>query len=160
MAGSIEAIRLTRRKYARAALTGEGALRFGGRFNSPGQRAIYASESLSLAALEILVHAGQPRDLADYVGLRLTFDVEFMLDVGPLPVGWRDNSWPKTVQQIGDEWLSEERSAVLRVPSAVVPSEHNYVINPQHPDFERILREEMDPDLDNRIYRLGERESS
>lgn len=152
---SIEAFRLIRPTYVDTALTGEGARRYGGRFNSPGRSVIYASSALSLAVLEVLVHAAQPRDLSDYVGIRLAFDAELARNVGALPWGWRDNSWPEAVQHIGDRWLDERRSAALRVPSAVIPSEDNYVIDPGHPDFEQIRHEVVEVDIDNRIYRIG-----
>ena len=153
---SVDAIRLTRRQYIDSALTGEGARLFGGRFNSLGRSVVYASATLSLAVLEILVHAVRPSDLAGYVGLRLAFDEALVEDVGPLPEYWRDNSWPAAVQSLGDRWLDEERSAILRVPSAVLPSESNYLLNPRHPAFAQVRHEVVDVDIDERVYRLGQ----
>ena len=74
---------------------------------------------------------------------------------GSLPVYWRDNSWPADVQALGDAWLESERAAVLRVPSAVLPSESNYLVNPAHPDAERVAHEVVEVDPDPRLYRLG-----
>jgi len=132
--------RLTRKTYADDAFTGEGARRFGGRFNSPGTRVVYAADSLALALIETLVGLVDYEDLYDYVFFRAELDARHV-DVLPpedLPDGW-DARPPKAAsRQVGDAWLGERRSVALQVPSVVVPHSFNYVLNPEHPAFHEI----------------------
>lgn len=125
--------RLTREKYAD--LTGEGARRLGGRWNSPGRAAVYLSEEAALPVLEVLVHLDLPPELVpgDYVLLRvaldaLSADAESAVEQGP--------SEPLTLagsRRHGDAWLEEGRTPLLRVPSAIVAESFNLVLNPAHP---------------------------
>jgi RES domain-containing protein len=110
----------------------------GGRWNSPGVEVIYATGTESLAVLEILVHYDVlPRDYAltriqipEHVG------IEQLLT---LPPGW-DSLVPNAdAQAEGDKWVREARSAVLSVPSRVIGSERNFIINPLHPQFSAIV---------------------
>jgi len=129
--------RLTRKKYADEAFTGEGARRFGGRFNSPGTRAVYAAESLALALVETLVGLTDYADLYRYVFFRVELEEEHVevLSREKLPEGWDARPPTGATRQVGDAWLSEGRPLALRVPSVVVPYSHNYVLNPDHPAF-------------------------
>ncbi len=119
---------------------GAGARRFGGRWNSPGLPAVYTACSRALAALEVLVHLPRP---APPVRFRL-FSVEFPVDwieVVKDPAILRAATSPsiqKQTQRFGDHWLRETRSAALRVPSAVIPDEPNFILNPVHPAFARL----------------------
>jgi RES domain-containing protein len=131
--------RLTRTKHLGTAWNGEGAKRAGGRWNSVGVRVVYASATLSLALVETLVHL-PGGILPAYSAIRCEIDellVE-VIDPGALPPVWRDYPPPREAQAIGGRWVAEARSAALRVPSVIVPSEFNYVLNPAHPDFARI----------------------
>lgn len=121
-------------RLAHAKLDGEGARLAGGRWNSRGRAAVYASSRLSLAALELLVHTDVPLVPPDLVAFEIeipdTLEVESVA-LADLPKDWRQPGHP-SCRSIGDTWLAEERTPVLRVPSAVVPEESNYIINPQH----------------------------
>lgn len=131
--------RLVREHYAYSAFSGEGAAKAGGRWNSRGLRAVYASESLSLAALETLVHLN-PRLSLRYAYFSVLFP-KALIEVLPperLPSGWNTEPPPDGPKRIGDQWLREQRSAVLQVPSVLVPTEWNFVINPAHPDFSKV----------------------
>ena len=121
-------------------LSGEGALRFGGRWNSPGRRAVYLGGSLALASLELLVHLRVPDVLRMYRKLRVRIPKRLISEVDErgLPAGWAMPGLHPVTQEIGDRWLAEGGSAVLRVPSAVVAGEMNYVLNPIHPGFGEI----------------------
>lgn len=132
--------RITKRKRARDAFTGEGAREFGGRWNNPGTAMVYTAESQSLAALEMLVHLDSPELLQKYVLIGVEIDDELVtqLDMSRLPRNWRDDPPPAQVRAIGDEWVVSGSSAVLRVPSALVPGENNFLLNPQHPDFAKL----------------------
>lgn len=135
---SLRAFRLSRRRYA--ALDGAGARRAGGRWSSVGVSAVYAAESISLAALELLVNLGSeeiPEDLVTTV-LDIPEELVERLDPQDLPGDWRATPAPAALQALGDEWIRRGNNAVLSVPSAVVPTERNYALNPVHPDFGRI----------------------
>jgi RES domain-containing protein len=133
---------------------GEGSRINGGRWNSPGSPAVYASGSVSLAVLERLVHTGDLSAMRGCFDFRVTIAEELIALVDPasLPPAWNDPQIRAPVQQIGDEWLARGETAVLRVPSAVIPMEYNYVLNPRHRDFTKLeigLREPLpiDPRL-------------
>jgi len=132
--------RIVKAKHAAAAFDGEGARVAGGRWNSPGVAMVYTSQSAALAALELLVHLGRSGILAEYVIFSCDFDDTAVETLKPsaLPADWRMYPAPLALQQIGDRWVHELRSAVLNVPSAVVGGESNFLINPRHPDFGRI----------------------
>ena len=131
--------RLTKTKYLSTAWDGEGAKKAGGRWNSPGVPVVYASGSLSLALVEVLVHL-PAKILPAYSALSLEFDTSLVTVVAPgqLPRNWKDSPPPPTTQGIGDDWVAGGTSAVLRVPSVVVPGEFNFILNPAHRDFGRI----------------------
>lgn len=138
---TVKAYRITTSKRSTTAFTGEGAAKVGGRWNSVRSKVVYTSSSLSLAMLEMLVH------LSDYATLEKSYvfiPVEIpgglidTVDTESLPIGWDSGTILGATQRIGDDWLAKGTSAVLAVPSAVVPYELNYVINPQHLDFPKI----------------------
>jgi RES domain-containing protein len=135
----LSAWRLTRTRHLATAWDGEGARLAGGRWNSVGVRAVYASGSLSLALVEILVHLPSGV-LPAYSAVPVELDeaVVEMLDPSALPASWMAHPPPREAQAVGDRWVEEGRSAALRVPSVIVPSEFNYVLNPAHADFRKI----------------------
>ncbi len=136
----IEAWRIVKAKHAATAFDGEGARLLGGRWNSPGTRMVYTSATVALAALEMLVHLGRGMTLPSYALIACQFDESLVtpLDESRLPLNWRSYPAPVELQTIGDEWAKGAASAVLRVPSAVVEKEANYLLNPDHPDFAKI----------------------
>ena len=131
--------RLTKTKYLSTAWDGEGASKAGGRWNRPGVPVVYAAGSLSLALVEVLVHL--PAEiLPAYSAVPVEFDDALVTVVAPaqLPRNWKDSPPPPATQAIGADWVASGASAVLRVPSVVVPGEFNFVLNPAHRDFGRI----------------------
>ena len=117
-------------------LDGRGGLRASARWHSRGQRIIYASPDPATALLEVLVHAEiEFRDLP----ISLCFiEIEAperisseTIPVPTLPAGWQ--SRPDMTRPIGDHWLASSRSALLMVPSVIVPETYNVLLNPQHP---------------------------
>jgi RES domain-containing protein len=132
----LSAWRLTRTRHLATAWDGEGARLAGGRWNSMGVRVVYASATLSLALVEILVHLPSGV-LPAYSAIPVEFDEVLVetFDPGALPASWMAHPPARDAQAIGDRWVEEARSAALRVPSVVVPSEFNYVLNPAHADF-------------------------
>lgn len=132
--------RITSNKFIKSAFNGEGARLFGGRWNSRGTPLIYTAESKSLAALEILVHLESPDLLQKFVFFEVKIEEALLsyLDPASLPENWREDPPPAAAQHMGDDWAGSARSAVLRVPSAIVPGEFNYLLNPRHPDFGKL----------------------
>ncbi len=124
----------------RVKLDGAGASRSGGRWNSKGVAVVYASGTLALAILEKLVHVDI--DLLPVGEVVLEIDVpDALISAFPprrLPRGWRRTPASAATQRLGDSWVRAGGSAVLAVPSVVVPSELNYLINPSHQDASRI----------------------
>ena len=137
---TVTAWRITKRKHARHAFSGEGAREFGWRWNNPGTAVVYTAQSQSLAALEMLVHLDSADLLEKYVLLAADFDHSRVkvVDASNLPRNWRADPPPAQVRSIGDEWVLGGSSAVLQVPSVLVSGENNFLLNPGHQDFARI----------------------
>ena len=142
---TLVAWRIVKARQAASAFDGEGARVEGGRWNSPGTPLVYTSQSAALAALEMLVHLGRASILLAYVLIPCMFDdpVVTRLDRKRLPKNWRSYPAPAGLQLIGDEWVKNPTSAVLEVPSAVIETDSNYLLNPHHRDFHAIRV--MDP---------------
>lgn len=134
--------RIVKSKHAGEAFTGEGARIHGGRWNSAGSSVLYTAGTLSLAILEMLVHVQSRELLERYVTFKVEFDASLVATVLPsdLPAGWGRSPISTAVRRVGDDWLKRGGSPVLRVPSVIVPSEWNYLLNPAHPDFNQIVR--------------------
>jgi RES domain-containing protein len=134
----LQAWRLTKTRYLAAAWDGEGARRAGGRWNSVGTAVVYTSATLSLALAETLVHL-PGGVLPAYTAIPVRFEEALVsvLEEKDVPADWTKSPPPASTQAIGDAWVSSKRTAVLRVPSVVVPVEFNYLLNPAHPDFRR-----------------------
>jgi RES domain-containing protein len=131
--------RIVKAKHAATAFSGEGAEKAGGRWNSRGRAIVYASGTLSLAALETLVHIS-PLAPFKYVAFRIEFDAALVekASLDTLPPNWDAEPPGQSSMAFGDEWVLQARSAVLEVPSAIIPIEFNYLLNPSHPDFRKI----------------------
>lgn len=131
---------IVKARYAASAWDGEGARLEGGRWNSPGIPLVYTSDSAALAALEMLVHLGRGAILGAYVLIGCTFDEELVSRVDPkrLPRNWRSYPAPPELQTLGDEWVKSGSSPVLQVPSAILVSDSNFLLNPRHREFKAI----------------------
>lgn len=147
----MEAWRIARTGDRAKAFSGEGARLYGGRWNSPGVRMVYAAGSRSLAILEILVHLNKAGSLGSYFLYEIEIDATLVQNVANVPQGW--NAEPPTAisQSIGDAWVRAASHPVLTVPSAVVPEERNYLLNPAHPGFTKLRLGNAQP------YRLDPR---
>ena len=149
--------RLTRPQYAATTLSGEGSARYPGRWNVRGVRVAYASETLSLALLEVLAHAENLDMLNQYVALQVTLPPDSLttLTLDELPEDWQADPPPESTRALGHAWFSRKETLVLKVPSVLVPTEHNFVINPEHPDFSRAKTAEPVPlPFDARVLRV------
>ena len=151
----IQAYRLVKRRQSVTAFDGEGARRFGGRWNSKGQACIYLTSSISLGHLEIMVHISDYHILGQYAVLSLDLEARDMMVLpnDALPNDWREYPASLSTAVIGNEWLAGLESAVLSVPSVIVPSERNYLLNPLHPRFRTIIRtvQEVEFSFDPRL---------
>jgi RES domain-containing protein len=146
--------RIVKTRFSADAFSGEGARLYGGRWNSPGIAMVYTAGSVSLATLELLVHLDTTSIIASYsiCPVDFTDSLVELLDPATLPSDWRQSPPPTSLQLIGDDWISRGSSVVLRVPSAVVEEEHNYLINPAHKDFKKLIIGKMKPcPLDSRL---------
>ena len=138
----IRAWRLCLAAHRATAFSGDGARRYGGRWNHKGQAAVYTAATQSLAALEILVHADTDLVANDYVVFAVDIPDGVAVErvaLADLPPQWREEYPPSVCRDLGSAWLAQGRAAVLAVPSAVIPAETNYLLNPEHPDFASLL---------------------
>lgn len=133
--------RIVKKKFESAAFDGEGARLYGGRWNSIGNPIVYTASSQSLAALEIMVHVSRPALLQKYVALCIEIPRNFVetYALKKLPKDWLASPPPTKLQEIGDKWVRSGSSVVLAVPSAVIPGEINFLLNPAHADFATLL---------------------
>lgn len=155
---NVTAWRIVKPSLARGAFSGDGARLAGGRWNSRGTSVVYLSQSISLAMLEVLVHVPSPELLDSFVLYEVSFAddlVRRLLDKD-LPPAWRASPPHPRAQAVGDAFVAAAREPVLRVPSAVVPREFNYVLNPAHPQFRSIKLGPMEPiEFDPRLHRTS-----
>jgi RES domain-containing protein len=147
--------RISRAVYARD-LSGEGSRRFGGRWNKKGVPVIYTSSHQSLAALEVLVHVpvtSIPEDL-QLITLKVpvTEETEQIL-TSDLPEDWQAYPAPDRLAEIGTNWAKRGEGLLLRVPSAIIPDESNFLINPLHEEARKIeIHAVRDYQFDKRIF--------
>jgi RES domain-containing protein len=133
-----QAWRIVRAIHAATAFSGEGAAKFGGRWNSPGVAIVYSSATQALAALETLVHLN-PFERFSYKAFEIQFDERLAeRHTAALPGDWRAEPPSPSTQRIGDQWVKRSSSPVLSVPSAIIPKEFNFLLNPAHPDVSGI----------------------
>ena len=129
--------RLTTGEYARD-ISGAGSRIYGGRWNPVGLAALYTSEFISLAILEILVRASKNTSPPSYT--LTSFEIPesdiYQVQLKKLKLEWKYDL--KYTQGIGEDFLSENQTLCVKVPSAIVPQENNFLLNPLHPDFKRV----------------------
>lgn len=144
---TVTAYRICKAEHAAGMWTGAGARVFGGRWNSKGVAVVYTAENRSLAAMEQLVHLLSPRSLTGYVIASITFDTAHVrrVETKDLPRRWNSPVAPPGLKRLGDAWIAAGKHAVLAVPSAVMPGEWNYLLNPAHPAFAGFARTKPEP---------------
>ena len=139
-------------------LSGTGSKLFGGRWNSIGVSALYTTENISLAILEILVNTEKKSIPPTYHLLKLQLPDNLIPSIivkDKLKLTWKDDF--EYSQWIGTEFLKQKKMLLLKVPSAVVDEENNYIFNPQHTDFKKIKIIEIKKfEFDNRLYLKNE----
>ena len=148
--------RIVKAVHAEQAFDGEGARQHGGRWNSPGVPMVYTADSPALAALELLVQLNDASRLPAFVLISVEIPDKLVKELrsSALPAGWRAHPAPPELQAHGDAWIQEGSSVSLRVPSAVEPRQHNFLLNPAHPQFRAVKVGKAEPyDLDLRLLR-------
>jgi len=136
----IRAFRIVQAKFASRAFDGEGASLYPGRWNQAGILMIYTAESLALATLEIFVQLNKMSSIElDYVYFDLSIPPEITVEsLQHLPEHWNQYPPINKTQELGANWIRTEKTAVLKVPSTIIPTEFNYLLNPKHADFKKI----------------------
>lgn len=133
--------RLCQAGYAKQALSGEGGMRASARWHDQGTRIVYTSSTLSLAALELLVRTDRafapPGLISVEIDVPPSVEIE-RVPLSRLPAGWDAYPAPTFTRAFGSKWIAGMRTAVLQVPSAVIPRENNFLLNPAHPRFARV----------------------
>jgi RES domain-containing protein len=142
---------------AHAAFDGEGARRYGSRWTRKGLPAVFASATLSLAALERFVHADPDLEPVDLVALSIeiadSVAVE-TIDLAELPAHWRAYPAPASLAAIGERWLRAARTVALSVPSVLIPHERNFILNPVHAEFAKLKTRTAEPfSFDPRMWK-------
>jgi len=152
----IRLYRVLRKAYSQAPFDGEGAYRYGGRWSSVGSRLCYTSEHESLALLEYFVHldADDPPDDLMLAAADIPDNVSReQTDASKLPPNWRETPAPLELTRFGDEFLQRGERGLLLVPSALAPSENNWLIIPQHADFRKLaVAETQRLSYDSRLF--------
>lgn len=130
--------RITGKKYA-ANLLGTGAALFPGRWNKKGTPVLYTSESKEIALLENIVHI-PPMLIPDLDILKIKIPDDSITEIKTheLPPNWVDYPAPAILAEIGENWVNENVTIALKVPSCIIRSAHNYILNCNHPDFRKI----------------------
>ena len=119
-------------------MSGEGARRYGGRWNSKGNAVVYTSISISLSLLELLIHSACYEEIKvnELMIIETNIDQLKELTASQLKTGWKEDI--EYCRYIGDEFLSTQSSLLMKVPSAIISEEYNILINPKHRDFAKV----------------------
>lgn len=131
----MEVFRISKVDYANK-LSSSGSAN---RWNYDGQNVIYTGLSRSLSTLELIVHKGSVKPKVEYKVMVISIaDYDHLLRqilISDLPTNWRNLSAYSDLQKIGSDWYENQETLILKIPSAVIPNEYNFVINTEHPDF-------------------------
>lgn len=131
----MEVFRIAKKEFADK-LTASGSAN---RWNTKGQQVIYTGATRSLSTLELIVHKGAVVPAATYKVMVISIaDNDHLFQqvkIGDLPPNWRTFAAYSSLQKIGSDWHTAQSTLVLKVPSAVIPYEYNYILNTEHPDF-------------------------
>lgn len=148
--------RLSRRRFS-FEFSGKGAAIFGNRWNSKGVEMVYTADSRALAMAEVAVYLTVATLPKEYVIMMIQIPKEILieeLNVNVLKEGWNNYPQLKATQNIGDQFIDNGKYCVLKVPSAVVKGDFNYILNPNHEDFRKIkIIEIEDFPFDKRMFR-------
>lgn len=135
-------------------ISGTGAKKLGGRWNSPGLPVVYTSCTISLSLLELLVYHSA------YEEIRVNILMRIEIPDIPAPSLTHKSlkqNWQKDIDYsrfIGNEFLKSKKSLLLKVPSVIIPEEYNVLLNPSHPDFKKVKVIKASPfQFDARLFK-------
>jgi RES domain-containing protein len=155
---TLHVYRIAKRKYRQDLWDGVGGRFADGRWTLRGHPVVYAAGSISLAMLEFAVHYKRRGWIPAAVLGRAQISEHMKIEtvtVDQLPADWRNPEPPRKLRKIGDDWLTRGEAAVLRVPSAIVPEEQNFLLNPAHQDFRLVtIHPATDFLFDRRLARV------
>lgn len=150
--------RLSKGAY-RLDLSGKGAELYGGRWNSKGMAMLYTSGSRALAFAEVAVHIPVSIVPKDYFLISIVIpDAAGIIELtaADMPADWRSNPHSNSTQKIGDQFILEAKDLVLKVPSAVVPGDFNFLINPAHSQHKEVMIDRAEAfEFDSRFVGRG-----
>ena len=130
--------RIADRKYIND-LSGTGAAMYGGRWNSKNTYMLYTAESPALALLETVVHLGKiPVKGFCMATIDIPEDKIQTFKSHDLPSDWFKNPAPDYLKTIGDYFVRTNKYLALKIPSVIIPEEHNYLLNPDFPEFNKV----------------------
>ncbi|HEX8561934.1 MAG TPA: RES domain-containing protein [Flavobacterium sp.] len=134
----MEVYRITKRKHA-SDILGTGAALYPGRWNQKGTAVLYTGESIEIALLENVVHA-PPMIIPelDILTLDIPEDSILELKISDLPINWQNYPAPTILSEIGKEWIDKGVAVALKVPSCIIPSSNNYILNCQHRHYSKV----------------------
>jgi RES domain-containing protein len=147
--------RIDRSKRRNDLLSGIGAEKIGGRWNEIGTRAVYTSQHISLAYLEVVMHLDITEDLpSDRILVHIDIPDEVSIyEFKKLPKDWTTFPYNSKTQEIFTKFVEDNKHAVLKVPSAIVRDEYNYILNPRHVDFQKLKVVKIQKfTFDSRLY--------
>jgi RES domain-containing protein len=154
---TLTVFRLGKSAYRDQLFSGQGGLYASGRWTPRGQLVVYASATISLAVLEYTVNYRRRGWVPATVLGRATIPTNLRVEtvsIDKLPSNWFAAAAPPQLQAVGGEWLERANAAILKVPSAIVIEEWNYLLNPVHADFRKLRVSEARPfNFDRRVAR-------
>ena len=149
--------RICKVKSATTAYSGAGGMESSGRWYNKELPIVYAAASMSLAALEYFVHLGRRDVKISLVSVQATISDTLAVEnlgVGVLPANWSISPPIDATRDLGTNWCAQGRSAIVRVPSAIIRGEFDYLLNTRHPDFKRMVIANGEPfSLDVRLWK-------
>ncbi|MGB5402654.1 MAG: RES family NAD+ phosphorylase [Robiginitalea sp.] len=148
--------RIAKSKY-KTDLSGTGAELHGGRWNNKGTKLIYTASSRALAMVEVAVHVSFNILPKDYFLVSIEVPDSKMRGITEndlKDIHWKSNPPSYLTQDMGDTFVAEQKSLILQVPSAVVPGDYNYLINPLHQDISKVKILSVESfDFDDRLFK-------
>lgn len=152
----MKVFRLSKKKYS-GKLDGKGAALSGNRWNSKGIEMVYTAESRALAMAELAVHLSLTALPSDYQMIEIDIPDSIMIteiNVKHLDSDWNINPPSPSTQEIGNDFIHENKCMILKVPSAVVKGDYNFLINPAHKGFDKIkVKGASDFIFDKRLFK-------
>jgi RES domain-containing protein len=147
--------RLSQKEFANQ-LNGEGARKYGGRWNNKGTNIMYTGETRALCSTEVAVHSQLGMVPQNYVMVSILIPDNILIetiDLNTLPNGWNKYPWQNATQAIGDSFIKKLKHLVLKVPSATIDGEHNFLLNPFHPQMAEVKIIDIKPfNFDSRLF--------